>query len=109
MTRLKGQRIQVQCGIVAICLFSLGVVMFCSSCISIQTNGIVSMKVHPSPNWNERQCPVSMLVLHYSALPTCEDSLARLCDPAKFYGAVFSLAGDLNGTSALQFACGGEA
>lgn len=58
------------------------------SCISTQTNGIVSMRVHPSPNWNERQCPVSMLALHYTALPTCEDSLARLCDPTNSAGRV---------------------
>ena len=62
--------------------------MLCSSCVSIQSNGIVSMQIHPSPNWNERQCPVSMLVLHYTALPTCEDSLARLCDPTNSAGRV---------------------
>ncbi len=62
--------------------------MLCSSCVSIQSNGIVSMQVHPSPNWNERQCPVSMLALHYTALPTCEDSLARLCDPTNSAGRV---------------------
>jgi len=35
----------------------------------------------PSPNWNERSCPISMLVLHYTELPFAE-ALARLSDPA---------------------------
>lgn len=34
----------------------------------------------PSPNWNERACPISMLVLHYTELPFAE-ALARLTDP----------------------------
>lgn len=36
----------------------------------------------PSPNWNERQAPVSMLVLHYTGMRTADEALARLCDPA---------------------------
>jgi N-acetylmuramoyl-L-alanine amidase len=35
----------------------------------------------PSPNWNERALPVSMAVLHYTEMESCEASLARLCDP----------------------------
>jgi N-acetylmuramoyl-L-alanine amidase len=35
----------------------------------------------PSPNWNERLLPVSMLVLHYTGMPTAEEALARMCDP----------------------------
>jgi N-acetylmuramoyl-L-alanine amidase len=35
----------------------------------------------PSPNWNERQLPVSMVVLHYTGMQTAEEALARLCDP----------------------------
>lgn len=62
--------------------------ILCTSCVSIQNTGPLSMKKHPSPNWNERQCPVSMIVLHYTALPTCEDSLARLCDPTNSAGRV---------------------
>lgn len=34
----------------------------------------------PSPNWNERACPVSMLVLHYTEIPLA-DALDRLTDP----------------------------
>jgi N-acetylmuramoyl-L-alanine amidase len=36
----------------------------------------------PSSNWNERQSPVSMLVLHYTGMQTADAALARLCDPA---------------------------
>lgn len=36
----------------------------------------------PSPNWNERQLPVSMVVLHYTGMQTAEEALARLCDEA---------------------------
>ncbi|HET9629299.1 MAG TPA: N-acetylmuramoyl-L-alanine amidase, partial [Novosphingobium sp.] len=35
----------------------------------------------PSPNHDERALPVSMLVLHYTGMPTGEEALARLCDP----------------------------
>jgi N-acetylmuramoyl-L-alanine amidase len=35
----------------------------------------------PSPNWNERQEPVSMVVLHYTGMQTAEEALARLCCP----------------------------
>lgn len=36
----------------------------------------------PSPNFNARQVPVSMVVLHYTGLPTAEEALARLTDGA---------------------------
>lgn len=36
----------------------------------------------PSPNWNERRLPVSMVVLHYTGMPTAAEALDRLCDPA---------------------------
>ena len=67
---------------------ALGLPLLCASCISIQSQGTLSMKVYPSPNWNERQYSVSMLVLHYTSLPSCEDSLARLCDPTNPSGRV---------------------
>lgn len=63
-------------------------ILLCSSCVSIQSKGTLTMKVHPSPNWNERQYSVSMIVLHFTALPSCEDSLARLCDPTNSSGRV---------------------
>ncbi|MEZ5743380.1 MAG: N-acetylmuramoyl-L-alanine amidase [Sphingomonadaceae bacterium] len=34
-----------------------------------------------SPNCNERKLPVSMVVLHYTGMPTAEEALARMCDP----------------------------
>lgn len=36
----------------------------------------------PSPNWDERQLPISMVVLHYTGMPTAAAALARLTDPA---------------------------
>ncbi|WP_295638170.1 N-acetylmuramoyl-L-alanine amidase [Novosphingobium sp.] len=36
----------------------------------------------PSPNWNERRSPVSMVVLHYTGMPTADEALERLTDPA---------------------------
>jgi len=36
----------------------------------------------PSPNWNERKLPVSMVVLHYTGMPTAQEALDRMCDPA---------------------------
>lgn len=36
----------------------------------------------PSPNWNERQLPISMVVLHYTGMQSADEALARLCDEA---------------------------
>ncbi|WP_066796229.1 N-acetylmuramoyl-L-alanine amidase [Sphingomonas soli] len=36
----------------------------------------------PSPNFNERKLPVSMIVLHYTGMETGEAALERLRDPA---------------------------
>jgi N-acetylmuramoyl-L-alanine amidase len=36
----------------------------------------------PSPNWNARKLPVSMVVLHYTGMTSAADALERLCDPA---------------------------
>lgn len=35
----------------------------------------------PSPNFDERALPVSMIVLHYTGMPGAEEALARLRDP----------------------------
>lgn len=37
---------------------------------------------HPSPNWNERKCPIDMVVLHYTEMKPVETALERMCDPA---------------------------
>ena len=34
----------------------------------------------PSPNWDERMLPVSMVVLHYTGMQDAADALAQLCD-----------------------------
>ncbi len=35
----------------------------------------------PSPNFNERRLPVSMIVLHYTGMVDAQAALERLCDP----------------------------
>lgn len=35
-----------------------------------------------SPNFNERQLPISMVVLHYTEMKPVENAIARMCDPA---------------------------
>ncbi|RIJ18232.1 N-acetylmuramoyl-L-alanine amidase [Henriciella mobilis] len=35
----------------------------------------------PSPNFDDRRFPVSMLVLHYTGMQTGEAALERMCDP----------------------------
>jgi N-acetylmuramoyl-L-alanine amidase len=39
-------------------------------------------RVAASPNWNDRRCPVSIIVLHYTGMQTAADALERMCDPA---------------------------
>ncbi len=34
----------------------------------------------PSPNWNERALPISMVVLHYTGMRTGIEALERMCD-----------------------------
>jgi len=36
----------------------------------------------PSPNWNARKLPVSMVVLHYTGMASGAEAIERLCDPA---------------------------
>ena len=43
-------------------------------------NWLVHRQV-PSPNWNARRLPVSMVVLHYTGMPSAEEALERMCDP----------------------------
>lgn len=35
----------------------------------------------PSPNWDERDEPISMVVLHYTDMRSADEAIARLCDP----------------------------
>ena len=50
----------------------------------------------PSPNWNERQLPVSMVVLHYTGMRTAAEALDRMCDPAAEVSAHYMI--DEDGT-----------
>ncbi|HQV03538.1 MULTISPECIES: N-acetylmuramoyl-L-alanine amidase [unclassified Novosphingobium] len=34
---------------------------------------------NPSPNWNERELPISMVVLHYTGMPSGAEALERMC------------------------------
>lgn len=50
----------------------------------------------PSPNWNERQLPVSMVVLHYTGMRSAGEALERMCDPAAEVSAHYMI--DEDGT-----------
>ncbi|MBX9883528.1 MAG: N-acetylmuramoyl-L-alanine amidase [Novosphingobium sp.] len=49
-----------------------------------------------SPNWNERNQRVSMVVLHYTGMRTAGEALERLCDPAAEVSAHYMI--DEDGT-----------
>lgn len=36
----------------------------------------------PSPNFNDRRLPITMIVLHYTGMKTAQEAIDRLCDPA---------------------------
>jgi len=48
----------------------------------------------PSPNFDERSLPITMLVLHYTGMPTAEEAIARLRDPASKVSAHYLVAED---------------
>jgi N-acetylmuramoyl-L-alanine amidase len=51
---------------------------------------------HPSPNFGERRGRgrVELVVLHYTAMATCAEALARLCDPLAEVSAHYLIAAD---------------
>ncbi|MDZ4089183.1 MAG: N-acetylmuramoyl-L-alanine amidase [Tabrizicola sp.] len=51
---------------------------------------------HPSPNFGERRGRgrVELVVLHYTAMPSCAAALDRLCDPAAEVSAHYLIDGD---------------
>lgn len=53
-------------------------------------------KVIESPNFNERQLPISMVVLHYTGMRTAGEALARLCDVSSQVSAHYMI--DEDGT-----------
>ena len=48
----------------------------------------------PSPNWDERTLPVSMLVLHYTGMLDAASAIDRLTDPAAKVSAHYLVAED---------------
>ena len=50
----------------------------------------------PSPNHDERNAPVDMLVLHYTGMKSANEALDRLCDPAAKVSAHYTI--DEDGT-----------
>ena len=48
----------------------------------------------PSPNWNERQLPITMLVLHYTGMRTGTEALERMCDPTAEVSAHYMIEED---------------
>ena len=48
----------------------------------------------PSPNFDERTLPVSMVVLHYTGMPDAAQAIARLTDPAAKVSAHYLVAED---------------
>ena len=52
---------------------------------------------HPSPNFGDRRGKlVELVVLHYTAMPTCAEALERLCDPLAEVSAQYLI--DTDGT-----------
>jgi N-acetylmuramoyl-L-alanine amidase len=48
----------------------------------------------PSPNFDDRPSPVSVLVLHYTGMPDAAGAIARLCDPEAKVSAHYLIAED---------------
>lgn len=64
--------------------------MLLTSCQFLKKGDEMRAIDHPSPNYNERTEDISMIVIHYTALPSCSDSLARLCETNTPNGRVSS-------------------
>ena len=62
------------------------------SCIGIRImkSNKIEIKTHYSPNFNDRKHEISMIVLHYTVISTCEESLQRLSDANGPFGPVSS-------------------
>ncbi len=48
----------------------------------------------PSPSWDERSLPVSMLVLHYTGMTDAATAIERLCDPSSKVSCHYLIAED---------------
>ncbi len=42
----------------------------------------LAIERHPSPNFDNRACAISHIILHYTDMTDCDAALARLCDAA---------------------------
>jgi N-acetylmuramoyl-L-alanine amidase len=42
----------------------------------------LAIERHPSPNFDNRACAISYIILHYTDMADCDAALARLCDVA---------------------------
>ena len=42
----------------------------------------LAIERHPSPNFDNRACAISHIILHYTDMADCDAALARLCDAA---------------------------
>ena len=45
-------------------------------------------RANPSPNHDERALPISMVVLHYTGMPTGAEAEERLVDPEAVTGSI---------------------
>lgn len=54
---------------------------------------------HPSPNYNDRKngTAPSLIILHYTGMPTAQGALSRMCDPAAEVSAHYMI--DKDGTA----------
>ena len=48
----------------------------------------------PSPNFDDREAPISMIVLHYTGMQDAASAIARLCDPAAKVSCHYLIAED---------------
>ena len=48
----------------------------------------------PSPNFNDRQLPITMVVLHYTEMKPVETALDKLCDPESGVSAHYLISED---------------
>lgn len=48
----------------------------------------------PSPNFNERKLPITMIVLHYTGMIDAASAIQRLCDPAAQVSSHYVIAED---------------
>jgi len=58
-----------------------------------EDDGLVHRE-EPSPNWDERALPVTMIVLHYTEMPELGSALKKMCDPESRVSAHYFISED---------------